>query len=98
MPCVRAFDFLARPALQKLFLGLIPARHHSSLRVVRRTPPGRFAVRPVALALHEHLIDMVFGDESDNRFADRSGIGTDSTMLLPASVMPSPSAGSAVTR
>ena len=37
----------------------------------RRAASERLRVGPVALSLHEHLLDMVFGDESRNRVADR---------------------------
>ena len=63
-------DLLARPALQKTFRGIVPVRHRSSLRVAGGRRPSEFRVRPVALALHEHLLDMVLGDERRNRVAD----------------------------
>ena len=64
-------DLLARPALQETFRrnrrgpsSLVPSRRG-------RAASERLRVGPVALALHEHLLDMVLGDEGRNRVAHR---------------------------
>ena len=71
---------------------------HQLLVVARRAPRQRFRIGAVALALDERLLDMVLGDEIGNRLPGSPPASAPvSTRSLPASVMASPSAGSAVT-
>src|SRR4029079_515803 len=85
-------DFLARPALQKTFRGFVAVRHRSSLDVAggRRPSESRVTRSPVRLTNNSSTWCSCTKAATVSRTT--SGIGTGSTMLLPAAVMPSPSA------